>query len=1203
MLSNNIIGFYLYIKTNFFILLFIFLCFCINSCFSYISGIKHYTSTKLENGNIFLITNKGILIYDETLINLLCKNDLQINNNNMNNYNVHYYSSIKQFSEEDGGYILLNTYTNFYIISLDGNNILNKIDNFNNIGNPFQSIIPYDYSNNSYYFYYIYNNKQYIYFEQYTYNSHSNEITSSNITNEYFSELCSNHNNFVSCQKIKYKNEKSIICFISSHYNSNIFMKIYDSKTFSEKGSSTLWFIGSENIIYSAKGIIKEKEMILMITRELKWAGYHILENSYKSYQGNITLINGCNLASYIKISYINETEEFILYFAGSCNIEGYQNNFIFIYTFDENFNCSFFGTVRPFNLWDSDYCCNPFNSYNNTNWLSSYYIFFSSFIQRYVIIGSTEYTNDTLTFILNKDIKIINYQEKIFKLHSPPEFVCEDYKNINKNCTPNLSLNESLIKNFSFIEKCSFENKIIESSCPTNMSFNYIEFNITYSQRECDLMSHIEGKCKIKEEETKSSEETYQNLVNLIGDSSMDSKLDNLLYGDKEDIKINDEEGNEYLITSTDNLKDNTKHTNTIDFGECEEILKSNYSINANESLIILKIDKNNENKDSIRQVEYEVFHPYTKTLLNLSFCKDTKIDIFYQLSSDKFKNTDQLNQSSDFYNDLCYTNNANDNGIDMTVNERRKNYIPSCEKNCELIDFDIVNNKTQCSCDVKSEVTIFNIKIDTNELYKEFTNISFSNIHIIKCYYLLFKKENILFNIGNYIILGIILIYIICFFIFIFKGYNSLKNNINIFVNFIPSKNKRYSKNIVITTDKEPKGIKKSQTIKKKRKSKNIDIKSNPSKKGKRKRNKSITININNFSSQNRIIKDLSSSRRNIGLNQSNTNNFQVNSFNDQNNTNKQKQAKRSSAFQKARSLTNRIIKRNSQDNKIFKRSSLNNKILKRKSFKSKSFKRKSLNNNTFQRKSLKSNTFKRNSLKTLSLRNSKIMLLNDYEINKLDYSEALKYDKRVFFQYYWSLLKAGHIGIFAFVPNNDYNSRVIKVCLFFFSFALLYTVNSLFFTDSSMNNILVNNGKFDFIFQIVQIIYSTLISLVVNLIMKVLALTQQDVLVLKVIKKGETLGKKLNLLNKKLIIKFTLFFIISFSLLILFWFFVSCFCAVYRNTQIFLISDTLISFGLSLIYPFGIYLIPGIFRITALRNKNCEFIYKLSLFAQLF
>ena len=44
-------------------------------------------------------------------------------------------------------------------------------------------------------------------------------------------------------------------------------------------------------------------------------------------------------------------------------------------------------------------------------------------------------------------------------------------------------------------------------------------------------------------------------------------------------------------------------------------------------------------------------------------------------------------------------------------------------------------------------------------------------------------------------------------------------------------------------------------------------------------------------------------------------------------------------------------------------------------------------------------------------------------------------------------------------------------------------------------------------------------------------------------------------------------------------------------------------MISFGLSLTYPFGIYLIPGIFRIPALRakKKDKKYLYKLSLLIQ--
>ena len=83
----------------------------------------------------------------------------------------------------------------------------------------------------------------------------------------------------------------------------------------------------------------------------------------------------------------------------------------------------------------------------------------------------------------------------------------------------------------------------------------------------------------------------------------------------------------------------------------------------------------------------------------------------------------------------------------------------------------------------------------------------------------------------------------------------------------------------------------------------------------------------------------------------------------------------------------------------------------------------------------------------------------------------------------------------------------------------------------------------------------------------------------------------------------IKFILFFIITFLLLFVFSFYATCFCGIYENTQIHLIEDTVISFGLSFVYPFGIFLLPGILRISALtaKNKNKEYLYKISQYVQ--
>ena len=149
--------------------------------------------------------------------------------------------------------------------------------------------------------------------------------------------------------------------------------------------------------------------------------------------------------------------------------------------------------------------------------------------------------------------------------------------------------------------------------------------------------------------------------------------------------------------------------------------------------------------------------------------------------------------------------------------------------------------------------------------------------------------------------------------------------------------------------------------------------------------------------------------------------------------------------------------------------------------------------------------------------------------------------------------------------------------------------------------MNKIYEENGSYNFIFQIPQILYSTLICTAINIIVKTLSLSEKNIVELKR-EKGNILFKAKKLINC-LTIKFVFFFLISFIFLISFWYYLGCFCAVYKNTQGHLIKDSLISFGLSLVYPFFINLLPGIFRIPSLKSvhKDKEGLYKLSQILQ--
>ena len=221
-----------------------------------------------------------------------------------------------------------------------------------------------------------------------------------------------------------------------------------------------------------------------------------------------------------------------------------------------------------------------------------------------------------------------------------------------------------------------------------------------------------------------------------------------------------------------------------------------------------------------------------------------------------------------------------------------------------------------------------------------------------------------------------------------------------------------------------------------------------------------------------------------------------------------------------------------------------------------------------------------------------------LNIYELNTLSYIEAIKCDKRTYCQYYMDLLKQNQLILFSFFLRTDYNLKIMKILLFILSFSLYFTINAFFFIDDTMNKISIDNGKYNFILQLPQIIYSSLISSVINIAIRNLALSEKNILLVKKQKSMKKVKKTANEILRCIKIKFIIFFILGIVLMLFFWYYVTCFCAVYKNTQSILIKDTIISFILSMCYPFGTKLLSGMFRIPALNavKKNAECRYKI-------
>ena len=227
----------------------------------------------------------------------------------------------------------------------------------------------------------------------------------------------------------------------------------------------------------------------------------------------------------------------------------------------------------------------------------------------------------------------------------------------------------------------------------------------------------------------------------------------------------------------------------------------------------------------------------------------------------------------------------------------------------------------------------------------------------------------------------------------------------------------------------------------------------------------------------------------------------------------------------------------------------------------------------------------------------------ILDDFELNNLDYPDACKSDKRTFLRTYWSVLKREHSVLLTFVARNDYNLFYVKIEKFLILFCVDMTMNGLFFVHETMHRKYTENQDFTFVQKIPQLLFTLLVAHALEVILCFMGMTdthfyQIKSLPLKEKKNGEKVMDIVSCIKKKLVS----FFVFTFILFLFFWYFISAFCAVYQNTQGIYVRDSMISFAISMIDPFIIYAFTCLLRWLSLRKLCkkrccCGIVYKIS------
>ena len=168
----------------------------------------------------------------------------------------------------------------------------------------------------------------------------------------------------------------------------------------------------------------------------------------------------------------------------------------------------------------------------------------------------------------------------------------------------------------------------------------------------------------------------------------------------------------------------------------------------------------------------------------MDLSICKDIKITISLPVNIDE-NELYKYDPKNSYYNDLCNTYTT-EKGTDLTLTDRKNEFIENnmtlCEETCEYKGYNTNTKKADCECPIKINLfKISQINVDKDKLYDKFKDIkNIMNLNLMKCYKLIFTKNGIIYNIGSYIVLCVIILYFISIIIFYKKDLNIIKKDI---------------------------------------------------------------------------------------------------------------------------------------------------------------------------------------------------------------------------------------------------------------------------------------------------------------------------------------------------------------------------------------------------------------------------------------
>ena len=669
------------------------------------------------------------------------------------------------------------------------------------------------------------------------------------------------------------------------------------------------------------------------------------------------------------------------------------------------------------------------------------------------------------------------------------------------------------------------------------------------------------------------------ESIQNFLSNDSLTIKTENLFFlaaNNQGKIAINNYVLDIYKLNDTKLQSHKMRKSKLYIPNSCMEQMEKHPEIklDKNKGIIILVSDFNNLNKNNIPDNYFIIRHNSENTSkkyinsknFDFSFCKsdpilfeneinitnlkynytdDRKIDINTILYGKKY-GIDLFNPNHDFFNDICFKFTS-EKGTDVTLDSRVEDYyqnITFCDdkQNSHYITYNYsdINKSITYRCSygfykVEKGNSSYIDLIDS-ELK---TFVSVSNFKVITCFKKFLNLRDIIRNYGGMICILVLIIQIICFLLFSFRGIKSIKKQINDLFSL--------GNEIIVRRQ----SMRREMTL-------NYEEKEEESKDNLNNNLKKNNNNINNInnSSTNKEQQPLQKIGTNSNSNPPKNEKASNNANNNNRSINKELNQKLSGSIKKSITFNKR------EDNQ----DKATNIDVKSDSSQLYEYSNDELNEMPFD-KAIKKDKRSFCSYYCNVLLESHIIL--NVFCRQSDYN-----------------LFVVKLGLFflTFPINLTFN-------------ILFFTNKSIKLTYiKSMDDI---SAFWD---NIANTVYSSILSCVFLTILKLLCLTHNSVRKLRKIKDVNIAREESVCVFRCIKFRIFIYFILSFAFIIGFGFYILSFCAIFENTQVTIINSTFTSWLISLVYPFIIFWVASCLRSLSFAC-NCKCFYFIKQILQWF